>query len=791
MRFGTIIRHQESVPGDMQSRHAAAVLDDRIRLLFSGHFGSILVSLAVAAFYLRALLINGDTQLPTLWFGGIVLLLLGRGLLNWLYHHRPHICTDSSRWLRWFRNGASLTAGLWGIAGVTFFPPDNALLQAMTILVLSGVAAGALSVLAADFATYRNFVVLALAPVVVHAFTLAGEMPFLIGMLGILLIVFLLKSGRQNSNSIIESLTLRHHNALLAEDLAKEKDRALNEAETMMSTVLSSAPIALWAINSEGTITFMEGREFGHQTKRPLPAVGENLFDAFDEFPQIAYETRRALAGESFSTEIEMGKHTFEVHFSTLSDDNDEQQGVIGVAIDISDRIEHKRELSRRAHYDQLTGLPNRTLIMTQIGHAFENARRHNSQVALFFLDLDNFKAINDSMGHSSGDELLRLAADRLQNAVRQNDMPARLGGDEFLVVSEDLKRPEDAEVIAHKIARLFQRPFDIEGREVFATTSIGIAIHPQDGTTADQMLQSADTAMYHAKAQGKNKYRFFTREMQDTVERHLVMETELRQAIRRDELKLMYQPKYDTRTGRVRGAEALLRWQSPSLGPVTPDAFIPVAEYAGLMPQIGNWVLQQACREAATWGAICSESLHVAINVSPQQFRNTDLLANVTQALVETGITPQRLELEITESVLVQDAPETMRIFQDLNDLGISLSLDDFGTGYSSLSYLKKFPMQVLKIDKSFIQDLGQNPDDDSLVEAIVAMAHSLNLQVVAEGVETEEQYQFLRERKVELVQGYYFSRPVPAEEFRAMLQAEADDNMPLQATGTLAEPG
>ncbi|MCB1801711.1 MAG: EAL domain-containing protein [Gammaproteobacteria bacterium] len=790
MHFGRILRRRESVTDATQQRHSAAVLDDRIRLLFGGSLGSILVSIAVAALYLRALTQHSDSRLPLLWFSGIVLLLIGRGLLSSLFHRHPQICREPETWLRWFRNGASLTAGMWGIAGVLFFPTDNVLLQAMTILVLSGVAAGALSVLTADFATYRNFVLLTLAPVVTHAFSMDGEMPTLIGMLGLLLITFLLKSGKQNSDAIIESLTLRHHNALLAEDLAKEKEDALGEAATMMSTVLSSAPIALWAIDGNGVITFMEGSEFGRKTRRQLPGIGENLFQAFDDFPQIAYQTRRALNGESFSTEIEMGQHTFEVHFSALDKEQDDTQGVIGVAIDISDRIEHKRELSRRAHYDQLTGLPNRTLIMSQIGHAFENARRHHSQVALFFLDLDNFKAINDSMGHAAGDELLRQAAERLQSAVRQNDMPARLGGDEFLVVSEDMQRPEDAEVIAHKIARLFQRPFRIEGREVFTTTSIGIAIHPQDGSTADQMLQSADTAMYHAKAEGKNKYRFFTREMQDSVERHLAMETELRQALRRNELQLMFQPKYDSRDGRIRGAEALLRWHSPTLGQVKPDDFIPVAEYAGLMPQIGNWVLQQACREAAEWDAIRSGNLHIAINVSPQQFRNTDLLANVTQALAETGIAPQCLELEITESVLVQDAPETMRVFQDLNDLGITLSLDDFGTGYSSLSYLKKFPMQVLKIDKAFIQDLGRDPDDDSLVDAIVAMAHSLNLSVVAEGVETQQQFEFLRQRNVELVQGYYFSRPVPADEFRAMLEAEAEQGSRL-ASGTLGKPG
>jgi EAL domain-containing protein (putative c-di-GMP-specific phosphodiesterase class I) len=253
-------------------------------------------------------------------------------------------------------------------------------------------------------------------------------------------------------------------------------------------------------------------------------------------------------------------------------------------------------------------------------------------------------------------------------------------------------------------------------------------------------------------------------------------METELRHALRRNELRLMFQPKYDTRTGRIRGAEALLRWTSPTLGHVTPDDFIPVAEFAGLMPAIGDWVLQTACREAATWQPLCDQPIHVAINVSPHQFRNTDLLANVTQALVDSNLPAASLELEITESVLVQDAPETTSAFKALDELGITLSLDDFGTGYSSLSYLKRFSMQVLKIDRAFVQDLGSNRNDDSLVDAIVAMAHSLHMKVVAEGVETEQQLAYLQNLGVELVQGYYFSKPVSAEDFQALLTAACD---------------
>lgn len=776
MRFGSIRNSKAADPVDFKVIGAQAVIGDRVQLLYRNTLTSLVTAAAVALLFVVT---QRHLDLPVAalwaWFAALLAVLVVRAAGLLAFHRHPDVL-DWPQWLLLFRNGASVTAGIWGIAGLLFFPAGDSVAQAVTLMIVAGVAAGALSALAADYPSYRIYVVLTTLPLALNALLRGGTIQPVIGGLAILLALFLLRSGRQNSQSIIDALVLRHQNAALIEDLRAEKARVLNEAETMMGSVLSTAPIALWAIDNDARISFMEGKQLGHQTGQALPKVGQNLLELYAEHPQIRYATQRALAGEALNSEIELDGHTFEVHYNPMLDDHGTQQGAIGVAIDISDRIEHKKELSRRAHYDELTGLPNRTLILSQLEHAFDNARRHNRHVGLFFLDLDNFKGVNDTMGHSAGDELLRQAAQRLSKAVRQSDMPARLGGDEFLVVSEDLNVPSDAEVIAHKIARMFQRPFEIEQREFYATTSIGIAIYPQDGDKAETLMQSADTAMYHAKAAGKNKYRFFTRNMQDTAERHLAMETHLRQALQHNELHLMFQPKYDTHSGHIRGAEALLRWDSPILGKVTPDDFIPVAEFAGLMPDIGDWVLQTACREAATWRSPDGEPLHVAINVSPQQFRNTDLLANVTQALVDTNLPSERLELEITESVLVQDAPETMEVFKALNELGVTLSLDDFGTGYSSLSYLKKFPMQVLKIDKAFVQDLGSDRDDDSLVDAIVAMAHSLNMEVVAEGVETAQQLDYLRGLGVELVQGYYFSKPITAEAFRALLTVTND---------------
>mgnify|MGYP000511851561 CR=1 FL=1 len=361
--------------------------------------------------------------------------------------------------------------------------------------------------------------------------------------------------------------------------------------------------------------------------------------------------------------------------------------------------------------------------------------------------------------GHAAGDELLRLAAKRLREAVRRNDIPARLGGDEFLVVSEDLARPEDAEVIAHKVARMFQHPFQVEQREVFATTSVGIAVFPQDGETADGLLRSADTAMYHAKAAGKNKYRFFTRQMQDTADRHLAMETELRHALARRELRLMYQPKYDSESGRIRGAEALLRWQHPERGLIGPEGFIGALEECGLMLPVGKWVLDTACAQAQAWRRQGIPPIQMSVNLSGQQITDSGLLRTVTESCDACGFNPQYLELELTEGFIMQRRDEVIELLTSLRERGMSIAIDDFGTGYSSLSYLKQLPIQTLKIDRSFVRDIPADPDDAAITSAIVALGHRLQMSIVAEGVETEEQLAFLAGEGCQEAQGFLVS--------------------------------
>jgi diguanylate cyclase (GGDEF)-like protein/PAS domain S-box-containing protein len=440
----------------------------------------------------------------------------------------------------------------------------------------------------------------------------------------------------------------------------------------------------------------------------------------------------------------------------------------LAVKEDITVRKEYEQRLLHQESYDALTELPNRVLAADRVGQAVVHARREGRSVGVVSMDLDNFKNINDSLGHGSGDALLLQLARRLVAAMREGDTVARLGGDEFLMVLADLATAEDVERVLDKVRAVFERPFLVEDKSIYITPSIGVTVAPDDSEDVHILLRNADAAMHRAKELGRNKTQFFTQEMNERAVKRLELESQLRQALDRGELSLHYQPQVISGSGRVVGAEALLRWQHPSFGVVGPERFIPLAEENGLIVPMGRWVLETACREAIGW----PRPLRVSVNVSSRQFRDGELVATVAQVLADTGMAPERLELEVTESLLLEDVEGTAQILERLQALGVRIALDDFGTGYSSLSYLKRFPFGVLKIDRSFVSGINEDPDAAALCEAIIQMAHVLSLKVIAEGVETAEQLEYLAARGVDLVQGYYYSRPLPAAEFLLYLE-------------------
>ncbi len=455
-----------------------------------------------------------------------------------------------------------------------------------------------------------------------------------------------------------------------------------------------------------------------------------------------------------------------------LRDEQGRIASFVSTGKDISDRMEAQEKLRYMAHHDPLTGLPNRTLLRDRLQHSLAGSGRRSGQLAVLFMDLDRFKTINDSLGHSVGDVFLKAAAKRLGGVVRAGDTLARHGGDEFVIVMEPLARPADAAAMAEKVLQVMSEPFDLGGYEVFVTASLGIAVSPEDGASFDDLLKHADAAMYRAKQAGGDTYQFYTEDMNaDTLER-LDVRVRLRHALDRGEFSLRYQPRIELDTGRVVGVEALLRWDNPQLGKVPPDAFVPALEESGLINVVGRWVLETACRQQVAWERAGLPALRMSVNLSARQLRQPGFVDSLAEVLAKTGIDPRALELELTERMLVDNVEATIALLHRVHRLGASISVDDFGTGYSSLSYLKRFPIDYVKIDRSFVEGIPEDGDDVAISTAIIAMAGNLRLRVTAEGIETPAQYAYLREHRCTEGQGYLFGRPMPAEKFEGWLR-------------------
>lgn len=445
---------------------------------------------------------------------------------------------------------------------------------------------------------------------------------------------------------------------------------------------------------------------------------------------------------------------------------------VTGTTLDITARTKAESDIRQLINYDTLTGLPNRNLLHDRLKLAIAHASREHQLVGVLFLDLDRFKNINDTLGHPAGDILLKTIAMRLEACIRESDTLSRLGSDEFVAILIGVSTADAISTVANKILMFISEPIYIDGQEIYTSGSIGISVYPMDGDDSYTLLKHADLAMYQAKELERNNFQFFSSEMNIKVVERMMLENSMRKALEREEFFLVYQPQVDARSGHITGMEALLRWQHPELGLLTPDKFIYLAEENGFIIPIGEWVLQTACRQNRAWQKQGLPSVRVAVNLSAKQFGQYHLDEMVSATLMETGLEPKWLELEITESAIMKNAEQTAIILRKLKDMGISLAIDDFGTGYSSLAYLKLFPISRLKIDRSFVQDITTNQDDAAIAETIISMAQALKLNVIAEGVETRAQMEQLSFNNCVEMQGYLFSRPVPAEQFAKLLR-------------------
>ena len=459
-------------------------------------------------------------------------------------------------------------------------------------------------------------------------------------------------------------------------------------------------------------------------------------------------------------------------HIAPVLNNQGEIEHYIAIKEDITTRKQNEEQILHQAHFDSLTDLPNRFLTMDRLSQMLNESKRSREKVSVLFIDLDDFKKINDSLGHEVGDKVLIEASRRLLTSVRAGDTVARLSGDEFIVLLSGLHKPEAAQIIAEKILDSFRRIFEIDGRELLITASIGIAIYPDDSASTSGLLKSADSAMYHSKESGRNTFSFFTERMNQEVSKRLALEEQIHGALERKEFSVYYQPLINVKTGHIVGAEALLRWNNPVLGSVPPGDFIPIAEQTGLIIKLGEFVLEEALNKTAEWQKEFDSEFRIAVNISPRQFLKTSLFEDIKRLLAASGIQPQQLELEITEGVLMTGHTYIEETLNKITGLGILVAMDDFGTGYSSLSYLRSYPFRILKIDQSFVRDISLDKADRELISAAISMAHGLNLIVIAEGVETEEQLRYLRAQGCDYAQGYLFSKPINSADMTKLLK-------------------
>jgi diguanylate cyclase (GGDEF)-like protein/PAS domain S-box-containing protein len=551
-------------------------------------------------------------------------------------------------------------------------------------------------------------------------------------------------------------------------------EEALRRSEERYRTILESIEDGYYEVDLAGNLIFFNDalcRMYGYardeltginNRKYMNPETGENTYRIFNEVYRTG-EPNRMFDWEFIKKD---GSKIFvEVSASLVKDAYGKPSGFRGIVRDITARKMTEERLRYLANYDSLTGLLNRALFRDRLSHAAERARRQKGVVVVLFIDLDRFKSVNDTLGHEFGDKLLQAAARRIKGCLRDSDTIARLGGDEFIIMLEDIAYPERAVIVAKKILQSFVRPILVSEREIYTSASIGITSYPGDASDIDALLRNADSAMYLAKERGRNNYQFFTPEMNARAQERLLLESSLRRALEREEFILYYQPQVDIMTGGLTGFEVLLRWQHPDLGLLTPDKFIPIAEETGMIISMDEWVIKSACIQWCQWRDMGLPPVDMAVNISILQFRQKDLHRTLARIVGDTGMEPRHLELELTETDLMTNPDRSRETLMKLKESGIRCAIDDFGTGYSSLNYLKRFPIDTLKIDRSFIKDITTDPDDAAIVQAIISLGNTLRKDVVAEGVETMEQSDFLKSLNCHKAQGFLFSRPVPAD--------------------------
>jgi diguanylate cyclase (GGDEF)-like protein/PAS domain S-box-containing protein len=781
------------------------IFAEQIRLLFRFSLVGYLAELLVT-FLLGAILWNELGNAPYLlsWFAATtVVMVLRYGLYKSFIATNPDAATLPI-WERRFITGSLVIAALWGVMGSLLLPKAGPT-QLPVMMLVALLSTGAV----AYYSPHRNLfgvtTFMSLLPMGIMTMGFGDRYGSMLGAAILVLMGLLVAVHSKVHKALQDALTARFDNVLIALRLSEEQARVISatralEQETSerrkaeraellalqrLKLHLERTPLGVIEWNTDFRVaTWNPSAEaiFGYSAAEVIGESAYSLVHGTEDSERMAAMWMELMQSRG-STRVSMTNRTkrgeiihTEWYNTPLVDGEDCIIGIASLVQDVTERLNTERTIHYMAHHDALTGLPNRRLMQDRLNQAILSARREQKHVGLLFIDLDRFKLVNDTLGHETGDYVLRDIARRLSKVVREGDTVSREGGDEFVIVLPNLAKPEAAQVVANKVLIEMARPIEVSGHELTVTASIGIAHYPNDATDVQQLLKHADSAMYQAKDSGRNTSRFFTSDLNFLLSKRLEVESRLRRGIERNEFFLRYQPQVDLVSGRIVGLEALLRWNDPQHGEIFPKDFISVAEELGLIVPLGEWVFRTACQQIKIWEMAGFRDLTVSVNISPRQFISRKLLPSMKAALLETGINPGQLDLEITETMAMRDLEQSIEILGELRRLGATISIDDFGVGYSSLGQLKRLPAQTLKVDQSFVSQIPDDSNSCSITEAIIAMAKRLNLRTVAEGVETSAQVEFLRANGCDAFQGYFFAKPLTTPEITAMLRAQAE---------------
>lgn len=752
------------------------IVDEQVRLLYENAMLAQISGLLIGGFLCLFLIDFVETRRIIIWLSIFILISAGRVALVVTFNKNLVPKWSTAIWHGLFIAGSCLAGAMWGTSFFVVFAEQSQAHQTMHFLMVIGVVSGGVVYNCYSIPVVTGFLSLILLPMALKLLTLNSSLGPVLGLLALFLLLVTLIGAFKINTIIFTSIRLRLQ--------ALHRENILKASEERYRHIFSNSPLGIFQYDNNGLIIDC------NQAFAAIIGSSREHLTGFDLLSSLHNHgalraIKESLEGddsyfEGEYTAVTSGKKTpMRAFFAAIRDLEGSITGGVGIIEDFTEKRLSEQQIQYHQSYDSLTNLPNRRQLNNQLNAEIHRARRHGYYGGLLFIDLDNFKNINDSLGHSVGDELLKIVAARLVESIRHEDAAARMGGDEFVVLlneidTDSVRATNSIREIAEAIRYCLTMPCTIEGYELHLTSSIGVSIFPKHDMDADDILKQADTAMYKVKETGRNNIEFFLPRMQEAADERLLLHTELRQALQKGGFMLHYQPQYNA-SGRVNGAEALLRWRHPLKGMIPPNEFLAVAEETGIMEDIDRWVLQSACSSILQWTSdgLLTPGQTISVNISGKEFNSATFVDDVQAALRKTGANPGFLGIEITEGNLISTGTEMIRRISILRDMGITFSIDDFGTGYSSLSYLQSLPLHTLKIDRSFVNTIGNQLQGVVLVDTIIMMAHNLGLEVIAEGVENKQELDYLENRGCTEYQGYYFSKPLSPQGFTELLRS------------------